>query len=156
MNKLFGFCCLFLMVAVSIVFFACDNNDDEESGINGPQWSSIYGTWILSNEEGTENGEYYSHPYKWTWYFRFNPDDTWTSYWENEGKWELRGRGNLSIDAANGIIEFDYIYQLLELTNKTLKVKETYQNGDYQTKTFTKVADSLLDDVIENEITIKL
>lgn len=139
----------------SVVFVSYSNNgtDDQDGEFNA---DAIVGTWKFTHEEGFEDGNFYSKertPDRIR-YFHIDKDGTCIEYFidnrDGDGKWEITVNSAYAFDVENKKLRFYSSWDdVITLTDTTLKLKSIYGEANewWCIETYTKVDDSVLDDI---------
>ncbi len=133
----------------SLVTF--DSNQDGESLISA---NLLYGTWLLINEKGYEEGEY-DEDITIPEYYMFDKSGNHTVYRQDRDteEWEFSKQTIYRINTENSTLFIDdghggTDWEILKLTSTELQIKGTwydnYIGSYYQIQTFKKVADEIL------------
>lgn len=142
-----------LMIAfLNLGFTSCGNDDDNDDGTNTliTNAEAIYGTWLLTHEEGYEDGKSYSEDISNPRYYKFDTNGTLVEYKKDKdsGKWS-KNTSSFMLDVEKRSFKmFGGEYELIALTSNLLRIKETWEydgEQEWQIQTFTKVSDSVLE-----------
>jgi len=138
MKKFFN---LLLLALVPICFFACNNDDDEPTGIAGIE--SLYGTWQQTHGVAFEDGAFHHDNdvnSEEAEYLSFNPSGSCYVKGGDRGIFYNTGTFSFTFDKDSKTLKIGSQSMVVDvLSSGTLKLKYYYTSDEYILATYKKI-----------------